>query len=432
MRTLFSSCGISLLLSLSLLTQAQERIGDISNPPIKAQGYSVDQFSAVSSGACASAVHIGSSVYLTSLHFVDSVCRGEQCHKMKILNASSTVNDTLSREVVPLLRLPAYDLAFVHSNRGSAPPPLKELVDTNIQMPRQGQKIYVRSYPSCQEMKESQGIVEAEGILSFVTSAQGAKGSSGGGIFTGDGQLVGIVTESVSFASALAGSVFGTSFSLRGAPLADIIKSLTSSQYTLPQEAVIALQESRLSDWYLSEVLSLRGYARYFQGSRFIDRTQRLFSERDTTSSLSVFTHAKPEWSFHLSSTPSSSSALLAILSNGERLGPSLLESTTGYASIRKFLDPEGTARSEGALAQLRYRGYVGSSVMSLSISISILIGVTILATLWAFTLGLTWGWCNAHHFLYKVWMTGVVALGFWPLSFFIFLLKYKPKRKEI
>ena len=376
-------------------------------------------------GDCGSAFFIDGQTLLTTAHFVRTGCPAGDCSGLRIESDSAT-GAKLSLHTL----LSEFDVATIGVESES---PHAALDSSHSVPPALNQEISVLHFPSCGELQASSGAIYSSGTLDFAVDAKVNYGSSGGAVVDRDGVLLGVISQAASVFGAARARLIGGSF--RGQAVRyDIIKAALDDSAVVPQI---------LLSWYQSDISTLIGFQRLYEGQRFIRAVDRLRARLIATSNIQPAMMLATEYPDSFSTLPavgylgpqSLELEQLAFAASLEKHGPFSAElKTLDTAALESALEKSG--RSSAHVAELRRmvlrmweQKYPGSDLLSETLLFSTFVLGVILASIWGWSSGRVFSKSRGSLWR-RAMLTIFVAVFFWPISWMVYsLLKRGAKR---
>jgi hypothetical protein len=386
---------------------------------------------------CASAVAISAHTLLTAAHFAESSCLAGSCPDIYL--AEGAALEEFPNPVAPNITLKvwaissAFDLAILET------PETVVLTEASLGTVLPGEKTNVTNigYPGCAALKKSSGITTSVNIPEFSTDTKGKKGSSGSGLFSDDGTLIGIVTESDSLFDALLSQNFDIDFNNAGVSTKDLLPILIK-----PTQTALTLEAEKIANFYRKNVLPVQGMKRLWLDMKFFTKVSD-FKRRIVASNLSA--EAMALLNDSLPPIPPAQFTDTALGRATDVL--SMLSSLERFGFAKKFLLPESDSslinliensnrpkeqilkliEDINLFSKVDYPGYELMLISSVTMLSLLLFFVT---SLWGFTMGYVWHAAGGG-FWSKVWWTTMVSLLLWPISFIAFWLRERRLKKK-
>jgi hypothetical protein len=356
---------------------------------------------------CASGFKLShSSKIITASHFVKSVCNPFKCPQIEVVGDNfRKVNElTIRRD------LASFDLSLLEG---------KNLED--LAKPKEvelSSQLTLYSYPNCKDLivKKGEQIPHNEpGFLA--TSIIGDYGSSGG-VFVQNGEVIGVALHFKSiFSSALGGA------------------NHKALQLLLEDdEAVSHHQEAELLTQTLNDyVVPTHGLLRVRRGLNFRSQVEDFLYRSRGEAFFPLFS-LPPYYQLQkiLAKRPLDSlSALqltLALGASFEKFGPSSgflqVLPKKSFSAVINLMVNHPVYKEQ--LLNFIERAFVAKYLGSELTESAWLLVIIALLTLWGLSVGYVFGFLREEFIVKRIWITFLVGVPFWPLSFVIFLLKRK------
>ncbi len=391
-------------------------------------------------GSCATGVILKDGKILTNSHVVANFCPAGLCATLSVRRAAAfgeLPQDTLLNGPMKVDRnLPVFDLAVISPSDTALPPGYFDLLSVSQNNPTigAGTTMQILGFPDCGEFTLSRGTVESFDSLFVEGSAEVTKGSSGSPVLDENFSLLGIVTQSNSFARIALSDVL---------PLRTTAKAVRSNAFApallLPRPTAFLHQEKFLAQYYREDIRSLQGFARLSKSFAFLQMVDAL---PDTAAlwfpdsmELQGFAAASYKSTIEqLLQVPASQlqetdnefeSRLLGVYGELERSALYLrtlrqLPAQEVLTSLRaRGLSEQRVQRLTEALDYAAGHDYPGTYIFAAVALGTIFLVVVFFAIPWAFSLGLIYPSLSGG-FLRKLAILLLITLT-WPISLFFF-----------
>lgn len=422
-------------------------------PPVSRQLLnSVVLLSSPDRRACASGFISSDGHLVTNAHVTALLCPFDDCSQVKVrradaLGAPPGVElkiDSLSIEKTSQ----ALDLAILaprwkdETRKLLEPSILKIPAESSIRT-QLGQEVFTLGFPRCHTLELTAGKVTDDTAVSFTASAAGAHGSSGSPVVDESFSLLGVVSQSSTLLGALGSIFFHTNFSTK-ASKAYFLNSLAA----LDEIAMAQLTAERLLAFYRDNLRNLPGSRRLVASLGFLGMAEGFKKQSLPKAVLAPLSPLLGAFEEYISSTPkilngarpqsgtaAASAARLMVAYNLESRGvrqnilqPLDLESFNialrAQVSDRKLIDEIVDMVSTAAAS-----GYPGTEFYLIWIGIAGALTCLFFFGIWAYTLGIVFAEARGN-FVWRVLVSILVGLLFWPLSYIIFLARAHARRQ--
>ncbi len=415
----------------------------LANEPDKDTISSVVMLSSQEGNQCASGF-IADNLIFTNAHVAEFLCPYKDCSGVSVRKAPaigaepSIVLPYNKMKIVFMSR--ALDFSVLQFDAERISPALTVLQSTPdfSQSPKE---VYVLGFPRCQRLTLEQGKVSEVNRLHIYSSAGAAHGSSGSPLLNERFEVIGIVDQASSIKDALYSLVSGGRFSNR-AIRSDVIAGLLG--YSEREKRY--LETSRLINLYYEQRIlpsgggmpRLRKSFDFFPLARGLRKD--LLAEDGAYSSVDVsdalfalhFFGEYPGWIAEAKKIKSTKNFYLEL----ERLVFNYnLEIKGPYREIFSELEPvkfqqglENSNRPSGHIATIieslqkfLASGYQGLEISMVFYGFLFFALFCLLLFIWSFSTGYVFSAARGG-IIRKVFVSALVALALWPISFLIFL----------
>lgn len=382
-------------------------------------------FAMMGRGVCGTAFLLEDGRIVTNAHITRAVCEFGQCDSAKLFFAKSVEqppNNEIKLKSLKLLKeIPSLDLALLAPTFETEIKGQVSVLD--LATPKIGERSFVVGYPLCEKLGVSEGVITAIEDHTFLTSATINKGNSGSPILSANGKLQGVITQSGSISEGLYGLLLGGAHSGRGISAQSLSVLLSADdEVALHSEVELALK------FYNDSLQQLSGISRVIPGLSFSVMVEGIMSRllvRDDDglvlkllmSTLDDFPQIK------IPNTPLYEDSELLALAYALETPADFLQPRPTKESFLAALSaagrtPQHVAKMGELFLSFEQRGYMGLYPNCILLAL----GFVALILLWALSLGFTFaraggGWIR------RVFVTVIVAIPLWPLSFLIFLI---------
>jgi hypothetical protein len=389
-------------------------------------------------GACATGFRFESDLVITAAHFTDTACPEGRCGNISISGAPD-IGQVVSPQPLlldtPSVRwdFPEFDVAaltFPKSER--LPPPYLTAPSptTNI-----AGEVFSLGYPRCKKLELTAGSLSNPTVRGWKSSLSGDQGVSGAPVFTGSGQIVGMVRGSAtiggSLHSALLGVLFGGNDVPPNAFQAEVVRVYEPFTWSVlpPRESFFAAL-THAEAFHENQVILAQGHQRLWMSLAFqhaVGVIARRFARIEDTRSL---VHPFLEADRFPASPPPASDALPTIINRV------VLRSQLEHHGLRQgwFTPIQGDARIQkgqyGAVIEaFAEHPFPGSQLMTMTTLFSYILLAGIVGTLWVASLGYVWGRLHGTPLARRLVATGAGIVGG---PFFVLLLVRRLRRRNI
>ncbi len=390
-------------------------------------------------GACATGFRFANDLVITAAHFTDTACPQGRCQ-----NISVSVAPDIGQVVSPqplLLDTPSvrwdfaeFDVAaltFPQPDR--LPPPYLTAPSptTNV-----AGEVFSLGYPRCKKLELTAGALINPTVRGWKSSLSGDRGVSGAPVFTGAGQIVGMVRGSAtiggSFHSTLLGMLFGGNDVTPNAFQSEVVRVYEPFTWSVlpPRESFLAAL-AHVETFHDNQVISAQGHQRLWLSLAFQHAVgviaRRAARIEDTRSLVHRFLDADR---FPASPPPASDELTTSI----NRV---VLRSQLEHHGLRQgWFTP---IQDDATIQQGQYGGVIrafaehpfpGSQLMTMTTLFSYILLAGIVGTLWVASLGYVWGRLYETPLIRRLIATGAGIVGG---PFFVLLLAWRLRgRKRI
>jgi hypothetical protein len=382
-----------------------------------------------SPNGCGTGFRTTGGTILTANHLAEALCTAGKCLNIELGNGKEVNGEAVERHMTNLRvvwRFPEYDVAALSEADGST---TRGYFGTTITTPIvKNQEVFTLGFARCKSLSLSAGQVQSASPIDAETSLMVQSGMSGAPVFTGQGQLVGVIHG----AASLLGRTFAQALSR---PFAAAVSRFTAPMINPVDESYTAIsnQLQLVSDYYTDAVVPATGHNRLWRSLHYQDivRLHRSRYARSlATQPLALLLASSEDYPAPPLNLGRSDTERLAIIANLR----AQLEQHGAYrytfVPIAKIpqnsaLDPQSSdeaALFTNTVSAFASGNYLGSTLMQTSFALTYGGGLILVTSLWLASIAYAWGRLYGTALRKRVWVSFLVAVAGWPISLIVFL----------
>lgn len=356
-------------------------------------------------------------IIATTSHLVNHLCHDNDCSNLLVLDNNEVI--VKPTETIKLISdIQSLDVAFLSFKTNKEP---LLMHDTAID----GKGVLYAAGINKNEIVYQSGLITKDTPIWLYTSIKTQFGLSGAPVVDKEGKLVGMVDQASSIFESVVGRIFNSPVKIR------IIKASILKELLTSEADSINAELEKINEYYLNNIVKISSFERLFPSmellSMYLKAKERIGISNIDSSFINPFLAAanKPLIIGEVKNNKLAETIeRAALMESIERHGIQDLTISKIEKLNRNQEQKDLLKNLVKEIVSIHYPGYE-AMVFSLSVT-AILIGF--MGIVWALTVGYTFGNCKGV-FLKRIWISFVVAFLLWPISFLVYLLKYKNKK---
>ena len=361
---------------------------------------------------------------------MQSACPLKHCAQISLFSAPDIGSSVASQPIyqgIPSLQweFSEFDIAALSFPAEAHLPPA--FLHPNPDEPQPNEELFALGYPRCQRLELTAGTLATPYPLGWYSSIKGTPGMSGAPVFTGSGLLVGTIRGATSLRAMLSNTLLGSEFP------SQVMRSRQPSAWSaLPERDGLAASVERATLLQRHAIRSSSGHQRLWMSLEFQEMVNAIARRAARTAATQpevfrfVATGDPPTPPFPASDKLGQAINNLVLRSQLESWGLHAGWLTPLGPEEVKALSAGPNSPYASAIEEFRERPFPGSAIMQTTFILSCGALAAGVITLWGMSIGFVIGRMHHRSALWRGWVALLIALGAWPLSFFIFLWRMR------